>query len=54
MVKTTNRQQLMMHEQTRSPDEVSDHVCPVTKDAQQTLLALVLVVLTACRHSTKH
>lgn len=32
------------------PDQVSYHVCPVTKDVQQALLALVLLVLTTYAH----
>ncbi len=32
------------------PDEISDHVCPVTKDVQQALLALILRVLTTYAH----
>ncbi len=32
------------------PDQVSNHVRPVTKDVQQALLALILLVLTTYAH----
>ncbi len=35
------------------PDQVSYHVCPVTKDVQQALLALVLLVLTTYAHGSQ-
>ena len=32
------------------PDQVSDHVCPVAKDVEQALLALILLVCTTYAH----
>lgn len=34
---------------TSLPDEVRDHICPVTKYVKQTLLALILHILATCK-----